>query len=153
MWADISLLVLRLAVGSVFAAHGAQKLMKGVAATAGGFENLGIPLPMVAAVVVIAVELGGGIALALGLLTRIAGGLLAIDMLVAMLLVHLPQGFFLPRGIEFVLVLFGASVALAGVGAGALSLDAALWGRHRTITGPVAATSVERPASRIRRAS
>jgi putative oxidoreductase len=152
MWADVSLLVLRLAVGSIFAAHGAQKLMKGVAATAGGFENLGIPLPMVAAVVVIAVELGGGIALALGLLTRIAGALLAIDMLVAMLLVHLPHGFFLPRGVEFVLVLFGASIALAGVGAGALSVDAALWGWRRVAPQP-AARAVDHEARRVRRAS
>jgi putative oxidoreductase len=152
MWADVSLLVLRLAVGSVFAAHGAQKLMKGVAATADGFGNLGIPLPMVAAVVVIAVELGGGIALALGCLTRIAGGLLAIDMLVAMLLVHVPHGFFLPRGVEFVLVLFGASVALAGVGAGAFSVDAALWGRRR-IAPPVTARAVDQGERRIRRAS
>jgi putative oxidoreductase len=152
MWADVSLLVLRLAVGSIFAAHGAQKLMKGVAATADGFENLGIPLPMVAAVVVIAVELGGGIALALGVLTRVAGGLLAIDMLVAMMLVHLPNGFFLPRGVEFVLALFGGSVALAGLGAGAFAVDAALRRSRRIDERPVA-RAVDREPQRIRRAS
>jgi len=152
MSADVSLLVLRLAVGSIFAAHGVQKLMNGVAATAGGFESMGIPLPMVAAVVVIAVELGGGIALALGALTRIAGGLLAIDMLVAMVLVHLPNGFFLPQGVEFVLALLGASVALAGLGAGALSVDAALRRRRRSDERPVA-RAADREAGRIRRAS
>lgn len=152
MWADVSLLVLRLAMGSIFAAHGAQKLMKGVAATADGFEGLGIPLPMVAAVVVIAVELGGGIALALGLLTRIAGALLAINMLVAMLLVHLPNGFFLPSGVEFVLALFGGSVALAGLGAGAFSVDAALRRPRRNDERP-GVRAVERQPERIRRAS
>ena len=152
MWADVSLLVLRLAMGSIFAAHGAQKLMKGVAATADGFEGLGIPLPMVAAVVVIAVELGGGIALALGLLTRIAGAALAINMLVAMLLVHLPNGFFLPRGVEFVLALFGGSIALAGLGAGAFSVDAALRRPRRNDERP-RVRAVERQPERIRRAS
>jgi putative oxidoreductase len=152
MWADVSLLVLRLALGSIFAAHGAQKLMKGVAATAEGFETLGIPLPMAAAVVVIAVELGGGIALALGVFTRIAGGVLAIDMLVAMLLVHLPSGFFLPRGVEFVLALFGGSVALAGLGAGAFSIDAALRRSRRVDDGP-AARSADRDPARITRAA
>src|SRR5688500_10889097 len=152
MWADLSLLVLRLAVGSIFAVHGAQQLMKGVAAAGEGVEGLGSPLPPVAALVVIAVELGGGIALALGLLTRIAGGLLAINMLVAMLLVHLPNGFLLPDGVEFVLALFGASVALAGIGAGSLSIDASLRRWRRADERPVSRAADREPA-RIRRVS
>ena len=120
------LLALRTVVGLVFVVHGGQKLFGfGVAGTAGFLGSLGVPLPAVAAVGVIAVELLGGLALLLGAWTRIAASLLAADMLVAMLTVHLRGGFFVPDGVEFVLTLFGACVALAGLGAGPWSVDAA----------------------------
>jgi putative oxidoreductase len=127
------LLALRLVVGLVFVVHGSQKLFGfGLAGTAGFLASLGIPLPTIAAVGVIAVELLGGLALLLGAGTRIAAGLLAADMLVAMLTVHLRRGFFVPDGVEFVLTLFGACLALAGLGAGPWSLDAARRGCHES---------------------
>jgi putative oxidoreductase len=120
------MLPLRLVVGLVFAVHGGQKLFGfGLAGTAGFLGSLGIPLPMVAATVVIVVELLGGLALLAGAWTRIVATALAGDMLVAILTVHARGGFFVPHGVEFVLTLLGACLTLAALGAGALSLDGA----------------------------
>jgi putative oxidoreductase len=117
---------LRAVVGLVFLMHGYLKLFTmGLAGTIGMFEHMGIPLPQVSAVVVIAVELLGGAALILGLFTRWAAAALAIDMAVVVLLVRLPGGFFAPQGVEFELTLCAAALTLALVGAGGVSLDAA----------------------------
>jgi putative oxidoreductase len=71
------------------------------------------------------VETFGGLFVFIGLLTRVSSVLIAITMFVAMVLVHLPNGFFLQdRGIEFTLVLFSMATALALTGPGALSADA-----------------------------
>ena len=118
------LLILRIVVGVVFAAHGAQKLMGGVDSTAGFMGFLGIPMPQIAAIVLIAVELVGGIALILGLGTRYVAALLAVDMLVAMVLVHLANGFFVStNGIELVLLLLAASLFFVLSGGGRLAVD------------------------------
>ncbi len=116
--------ILRLVVGVVFAAHGGQKLfMAGFAGVAAFMGKVGIPFPMLAAVVVTLVEFLGGLALVLGVFTRWAALLLAIDMLVALLTVHLRGGFFLPAGVEFVLTLLAANIALAALGSGRASVD------------------------------
>jgi putative oxidoreductase len=121
---NFGLAILRVAVGAIFLAHGAQKLFAfGLAGVTAGFGQMGIPFAAVAAPAVAAVELLGGLALIAGLLTRLAGVGLAINMTGALLLVHLPNGFFLPTGFEFVLALLGATVTLALTGAGAYSLD------------------------------
>jgi putative oxidoreductase len=130
-WQAWGLTVLRVVVGLVFAAHGGQKLFgMGLDAVEAFFGKLGIPLPAAAAVVVTLVELLGGLALILGLFVRWAAVPLAVNMLVAMLTVHLPKGFFLPEGVEFVLTLLAACLALALMGGGRASLDARL-GRPR----------------------
>jgi putative oxidoreductase len=119
-------LPLRLALGLVFAVHGAQKLFGfGLAGTAGFLGSLGVPLPTIAAAGLIAVELLGGVALLLGAWTRIVAALLAADMFVAILAVHLRGGFFVPDGVEFVLTLLGGCLALVGLGAGPRSVDGA----------------------------
>jgi putative oxidoreductase len=116
--------VLRVVVGIVFLAHGGQKLFVwGVTNVAGFFGQVGIPLPMLAAIVVTLVEFLGGLALLLGLYSRWAAIPLGITMLVAILTVHLRGGFFVPQGVEFVLTLLAANVALALLGSGEASLE------------------------------
>ena len=119
--------VLRVVVGIVFLAHGWQKISHmGIHGVAGFLGMLGIPIPAVSAAVLIAVEFLGGIALILGLGTRWVSLLIAFDMLVAILAVHMKNGFFMPQGFEYPLTLLAASISLALTGGGAASLDSAL---------------------------
>jgi putative oxidoreductase len=122
------LLVLRVVVGAIFTAHGAQKIFEyTLPGTIGSFAGMGIPLPEIAAPVVAFVELVGGILLIAGFFTRPVGILLAIDMAVALVAVHLPAGLWVGEGgYEFVAVLGVAALALAFTGAGKFSLDRAL---------------------------
>jgi putative oxidoreductase len=129
--ADWAVVPLRVAVGLVFVMHGGQKVfVLGFEGTAAFMESVGIPLPSVAAGIVMVVELLGGLGLILGAGTRVAAPLLAVDMLVALLTVHARSGFFLPNGIEFVLTLLGASLALTGLGSGPWSVEALLGARE-----------------------
>ena len=122
---DAGLALLRTAVGTVFVAHGAQKLFTfGLAGVAGAFGQMGVPLAGIAGPAVAFVEFFGGLALIAGLLTRLAGVGLSAVMLGALLLVHLPAGFFLPNGYEFVGTLLAAAAALSLTGPGAFSVDA-----------------------------
>ena len=121
------LTVLRVTVGCVFLAHGVQKIfVYGFHGTAGAFAGMGIPAPAVTSALVALVELLGGIALIVGFLTRWAAALNGIDMVVAILLVHLKNGFFAPGGVEYPLTLLAACIVLAIVGPGAGSADGML---------------------------
>ena len=127
-----ALLVIRLVIGTIFIAHGWQKVFTfGIAGITSAFTQMGVPLPTLVAPVVSVLELVGGAALVLGVFTRIAGLLLAIDMFCAILIVHGKNGFFAPKGIEFVLGNMAMALALALAGAGAYSLDAVLARRGR----------------------
>ena len=134
---DLGLAVLRVITGTIFVVHGAQKLfVYGLAGVAGGFANMGIPFPTVVGPMVGLVEFLGGLALITGLLTRLAGAGLAIDMLGAFLLVHLPAGFFMPNGYEFVMLLAASAMTLTFTGAGRYSIDALIGRRREPVAVP-----------------
>ena len=121
---SLGLAVLRIVVGIVFLAHGYQKLFKfGFHGVAGMLGHMGVPIPAVFAVILTLVEFVGGILLITGLATRIPALLLAIDMIVAILLVHAKNGFFNPTGFEFPLVLLAGTICLVLAGGGAASLE------------------------------
>ena len=129
---------MRVGLGIVFLMHGWQKLFQmGIPGVSGFFGMIGVPVPELAAIVVSVLELAGGLAVLLGLFTRWVAIPLAIDMLVAALLVHLPGGFFAPDGVEMVLLPLAGSVTLALAGSGAFALDGLLMRR------PVATTSTD----------
>lgn len=131
--ADVAFLLLRLAVGAVYVVHGAQKLFVfGFDGVAGAFGQMGVPFPELLGPAVALLEFFGGLALLLGLLTRLAALGLAVDALVATFLVHLPSGFFAPNGVEFTMTLAAVCLALAVAGAGGYSLDHAIAARRFT---------------------
>jgi putative oxidoreductase len=129
---DIGLLLLRLVVGLTLAAHGGQKLFgwfggPGLDGTGQFFTMLGFPPGRRHALMAGLGETGGGLLLALGLLTPAAAALIFSVMLVAVLSVHIKKGFFGQNGgYEYNLVLATAALALAFTGPGRLSLDALL---------------------------
>lgn len=129
---------LRLALGAIFIAHGAQKVLGSFGGP--GFKAwIAYPAPfpfmkpawlwMAAAALA---ELIGGILIVLGLFTRVGAFLIACVMVSAMIGVHWHNGFFLGQqpGIEYALALVGAALALLISGGGAVSVDRALTGRR-----------------------
>jgi len=133
---QFGLAILRIIAGVVFVAHGAQKVfVYGFAGVGGAFAQMGVPAPTVMGPLIGLIELFGGVALIVGLFTRLAALGLACDMLGAILLVHAAGGFFLPRGLEFVLMLFGAALTLLFAGPGALSVDGVLASRSTRRVG------------------
>jgi len=123
--ATAGLTLLRVVLGVTFLLHGWQKVTEWtIAGTQASFAQMGVPLAEVAAPAVAVLELLGGLLLVLGLGTRVVAALLALDMLGALVLVHLPGGFFAADGgIELVLLLAAASALFALAGAGRWSLD------------------------------
>jgi putative oxidoreductase len=129
---DAGLLIIRIVVGLTLAAHGAQKLFgmfggHGLGGTGGFFESLGFrPGKLFAATAGLG-EAGGGLALALGLLTPLAAGVVAATMIVAIVSVHLEKGFFTQNGgYEFPLLIGAVALGVAFTGPGRLSVDAAV---------------------------
>jgi putative oxidoreductase len=125
--------ILRLALGAVFFAHGAQKMLgwwggRGFSATMSGFEHTGIPA--VFAFLVVAAEFFGGIGLIVGLLGRVAAFGIACVMVVAIAKVHAVNGFFMNwggrqkgEGFEFHVLVLAMTAAIMIAGSGAWSVD------------------------------
>lgn len=122
-------LVLRIPVGIIFLAHGAQKLFAwfggyGLEGTAGWMDSIGLSPGFLMALLAGGAEFFGGLLLIAGLLVRPAALSLAIAMLVAIFAVHFSNGLFMANnGYEFALALLAASVSLMFSGAGKLSVD------------------------------
>jgi len=136
---DKVLTVLRLVLGVVFLAHGSQKMLGwfggyGFKGTMGFFTQA-MHIPAVFAFLAIAAEFFGGLGLLLGLLSRIAAFGITVTMLVAIFMVHLPNGLFMNwtgqqkgEGIEYHLLVLAMTIALMIRGAGAFSVDRAIGG-------------------------
>lgn len=122
------LLLLRVVIGGIFSAHGAQKLLgwfggPGLEGTRGLLGNLSFRLPALLALAV-ALSESSGVLFAAGLLTPLAALLMCSVMFVAIATVHWPNGFFNgAKGYEFNLSLIAAAVAVAAAGPGRFSLD------------------------------
>jgi putative oxidoreductase len=130
---DMGLLILRSTLGLIFFAHGAQKALgwfggQGFEATVASMAGLGIPALL--AYVAVFTEFLGGIALGVGFFSRTAALGLSILMIVAMIKVHLPNGFFMNwgaiggryEGFEYNLALLAMTLTVLTVGPGRLTL-------------------------------
>lgn len=126
------LLLLRIAVGSIMAAHGAQKLFgwwggPGISGTAGMCSSLAYRAPLLMACGLGVAEFGGGLALATGFLTPLGALAVTVVMLNAIYVIHWPKGFFNGNGgYEFNLLIAASAVALAAIGPGRFSIDRAI---------------------------
>jgi putative oxidoreductase len=131
MFVDVDVvapLLLRVVVGGTMIAHGVNHWLGGgrIAGTARWFTGLGLRYGRLQAWLSVVTEVGAGALLVLGLLTPLACAAVISVMLVAGVLAHRPNGFFVFRdGYEYVLVLSAASLALAMLGPGRLSVDRA----------------------------
>ena len=131
---DIATTILRLALGVIFFAHGAQKMLGwfggyGFTGTMGFFTGV-LHIPAVFAFLAIAAEFFGGLGLILGLLTRVASFGIFCNMIVAVAMIHHNFGFFMNwngtqrgEGYEYHLLVLAITIFLMIRGAGAASVD------------------------------
>jgi putative oxidoreductase len=130
MSVDLGILIIRVLFGVALAAHGAQKLFGwfggyGLKGTGGFFEQLGFRPGVPFAAAAGLSEFGGGFLLALGLFTPFGAAAVLSAMLVAIVSVHLKNGFFaMGNGFELPFLYAVAAAALAFTGPGAFALDA-----------------------------
>jgi putative oxidoreductase len=144
---NAGLMLLRLVVGAIFVMHGGQKLFVfGFSGVAGAFAQMGIPMANVLGPFVAFVEFFGGLALIFGLLSRLAAFGIASTMVVAILQVHLKNGFFAPMGVEFPLSLLGSTIMLGITGAGSWSLDSLVRGKTEVTQPAIKPASLRRAA-------
>lgn len=130
---DIGLLLIRLVIGILFIGHGAQKLFgwfggNGLKGTGGWFESVGIKPGYAMALLAGLVEVLGGVSFAVGLLTPIAGIMIAATMVVSIAKVHGGNGVWAQaNGYEYNLTLLAVAIGIALIGPGQYALDALLF--------------------------
>ena len=125
---NLVLLALRLFLGGMIFAHGANKVFRGgrLPGTAKWFDSIGMRPGSLNAVLAASTEIGAGVLLILGLLTTLAAGALMALMVVAIVTVHSKNGFFVfnkGQGIEYCLGVAVAALVSGVLGAGRYSLD------------------------------
>ncbi|PLS02522.1 DoxX family protein [Neobacillus cucumis] len=130
---NIGLLIIRLVVGLLFVGHGAQKLFGwfggyGLKGTGGWFESIGMKPGVTMALFAGLAELIGGILFTLGLLTPLAGIMIAGTMIMAIVKVHAANGIWsTSNGYEYNLTLLAVAIGIALIGPGKYALDAFLF--------------------------
>ncbi len=126
---DTGLLIIRLVIGLAFVGHGSQKLFgsfggHGLKGTGGWFESIGMKPGVTMALLAGLAEFVGGALFTLGFLTPLAGIMIAGTMLIAIVKVHGPNGFWSTQnGYEYNLVLLAAAIAIAMAGPGRYAID------------------------------
>ena len=130
-------LLLRIPVGFILFAHGAQKLFAwfggyGLEGTAGWMDSIGLSPGFLMAILSGSAEFFGGLFILLGLLTRPAAAITAFTMIVAIFTVHFGNGLFLSNdGYEFGLSLFAITASLVISGGGRFSIDSLITNKFR----------------------
>jgi putative oxidoreductase len=142
---DLAIFIIRFMLGIVFFPHGMQKLFgwfggHGFAGTMGFFTGK-LSIPVIFAFLAIMAEGLGSLGLITGLLTRVAAFGITVNMIVAVLMLHLPNGFFMNwsglqkgEGFEFHLLVIAMGIALMIRGGGSFSADKALAGKADRVT-------------------
>jgi putative oxidoreductase len=126
-WSDIAFTLLRIVVGAIMIMHVWGKFKAGPAAVAANMAKNGLEPSTLFAYAAMFLESVGGVCLIIGLFTRFFAAALAIEMLIAMFVVHWSKGFFVNvGGYEFVLLLGAALFAIAIRGGGPYSVDNAI---------------------------
>ncbi|MEH7403612.1 MULTISPECIES: DoxX family protein [Bacillaceae] len=130
---NIGLLLIRLVVGILFIGHGAQKLFGwfggyGLKGTGGWFDSIGMKPGVTIALIAGLAEFIGGILFAFGLLTPVAGILIAGTMAMAIIKVHAPNGIWATsNGYEYNLTLLAVAISVVLTGPGKYALDTFLF--------------------------
>ncbi|MFL8935253.1 DoxX family protein [Rossellomorea oryzaecorticis] len=130
---SLGLLIIRLVIGVLFIGHGAQKLFgwfggHGLKGTGGWFESIGMKPGVTLALLAGLSEFVGGLLFVLGLLTPLAGILIAATMLMAIIKVHGQNGIWVTsNGYEYNLTLIAVAIGVALIGPGQYALDAILF--------------------------
>lgn len=137
-YVELGLLITRVLTGVIFLLHGFSKFQGGIGGTQGFFQSLGLPAFL--APVVAVIEIAGGIALIVGLFTRLAGLALTIVMVGVLVTAKAGQPFMM--GTEFDYLILFTSLQMALTGSALLSLDGVLFGKkERSERGRLAQNS------------